>query len=323
MSHLFLGVDGGQSSTTALIADANGRVLGMGRSGPCNHVAASEARNKFIRIIAQCVGEARRAASLEPDSPFEGACLGFSGGPADKDAIIAEILNIKHRFVTHDGLIALTGATSGAPGVITIGGTGSISFGRNAQGRMGRVGGWGFIFGDEGGGFDIVRQALRATLRMEEGWGPQTALHPLLLDAGQARNANELLHKFYTPDFPRDKVAALTPIIERAANEGDIIAADLLSVAAQQLAASSAACRRMIFDDNEPARISWVGGVFKIGAVLERFKTLTESNTLNRVGPPDHGPAAGSLLEAYRAAGLALPKLTDLPAEKQQPVSPS
>lgn len=320
MSQLFLGVDGGQSSTTALIADASGRVIGSGRSGPCNHVAASEARNKFIRVIAQCVGEARRAAGLEPDSPFEGACLGFSGGPADKDAIIAEILQIKHRFVTHDGLIALTGATSGAPGVITIGGTGSISFGRNAQGRMGRVGGWGFIFGDEGGGFDLVRQALRAALRMEEGWGPKTALHALLLEAGQSRNANELLHKFYTPEFPRDKVASMTPLIEQAAKDGDQVAADLLSVAAQQLASSSAACRRMLFDDAEPARISWVGGVFKIGAVLERFKTLTESNTMNRVGPPDHGPAAGALLEAYRVAGLALPQLSGLPDEKPKTV---
>ena len=320
MSHLFLGVDGGQSSTTALIADASGRVLGMGRSGPCNHVAASEARAKFIRVIAQCVGEARRAAGLEPDSPFEGACLGFSGGPADKDSIIAEILTIKHRFVTHDGLIALTGATAGAPGVITIGGTGSISFGRNGEGRMGRVGGWGFVFGDEGGGFDLVRQALRAALRMDEGWGPKTALRDLLLEAGQARNANELLHKFYTPEFPRDKVASFAPLIEKAAQQGDIIAADLLSVAAQQLASTSAACRRMLFDDNEPARVSWVGGVFRISAVLDRFRELVESNSMNRVGPPDYGPAAGALLEAYRTAGLALPTLTNLPDEKQRPL---
>jgi N-acetylglucosamine kinase-like BadF-type ATPase len=321
MSHLFLGVDGGQSSTTALIADESGRVLGMGRSGPCNHVAASEARAKFIRVIAQCVGEARRAAGLEPDSPFEGACLGFSGGPADKDSIVAEILQIKHRFVTHDGLIALTGATGGAPGVITIGGTGSISFGRNAEGKMGRVGGWGFIFGDEGGGFDLVRQSLRAALRMDEGWGPKTTLRDLLLEAGGARNANELLHKFYTPEWPRDKVARLTPLIEKAADEGDIIAGDLLSVAAQQLAASSSACRRMLFGDNEAARISWVGGVFKIKAVLERFQTLTGSNSTSQVGPPDFGPAAGALLEAYRTAGLALPTLSNLPDEKQAPLT--
>jgi molecular chaperone DnaK (HSP70) len=98
------------------------------------------------------------------------------------------------------------------------------------------------------------------------------------------------------------------------------VAADLLSVAAQQLASSSAACRRMLFDDAEPARISWVGGVFKIDAVLERFKTLTESNTMNRVGPPDHGPAAGALLEAYRVAGLALPQLSGLPDEKPKTV---
>ena len=58
---LFLGVDGGQSSTTALIADETGRVLGRGADGPCNHVeSAAEGREKFIRVIGGCV----RAAAV-------------------------------------------------------------------------------------------------------------------------------------------------------------------------------------------------------------------------------------------------------------------
>ena len=48
--------------------------------------------------------------------------------------------------------------------IIVIAGTGSMVFGRNTAGVTARAGGWGYIFGDEGGAFDLVRQALRAVL---------------------------------------------------------------------------------------------------------------------------------------------------------------
>ena len=169
MSRLFLGVDGGQSSTTALIGDETGRVLGAGAGGPCNHVGAAEGRQKLIRAVGDCVARACEGAGLDPATVvFEAACFGMSGGPEDKQAILAEILKTGKLVATTDAVIALAGATAGRPGIITIAETGSIAFGRNAQGRTARAGGWGFVFGDEGGGFDITRQALRAALRMEE-----------------------------------------------------------------------------------------------------------------------------------------------------------
>ena len=207
MTQHFLGVDGGQSSTTALIGDQTGRILGAGRAGPCNHVSAEESKAKFIAAINECVQAACAQAGLSGSPRFAAACLGFSGGPADKEAILREIISSDQTIVTDDALIALSGATAGQPGIIAIAGTGSIAFGRSAAGQTARAGGWGYIFGDEGGAFDIVRQALRAALRFEEGWGPSTALRPALLGASGARDANDLLHRFYTPEFPRSHVA--------------------------------------------------------------------------------------------------------------------
>ncbi len=54
---IFLGVDGGQSSTTALVGDEHGRVIGVGRAGPCNHAGAAEGRDKFVRALNACVSE--------------------------------------------------------------------------------------------------------------------------------------------------------------------------------------------------------------------------------------------------------------------------
>lgn len=317
MAKYFLGVDGGQSSTTAVVGDDSGKVLGIGRGGPCNHVAAAEAREKFMGAIGGAVRSALSAAGLGAECDFEAACLGFSGGPADKDALISEMFRIGKRVVTHDALIALCGAHAGKPGIITIAGTGSICFGRNAASKTMRAGGWGYVYGDEGGGFDLTRQALRAALRMEEGWGPETRLRELLLESGGARDANDLLHRFYTPDFPRPRIAAMSQLVVKAAAAGDVVAASLLTASAQQLVGITRAVRGRLFEAGQPVRVSPIGGVFKAETLLRQFSEALELDEGNTVGPPLHGPAVGALLEAYRAAGLEDVELTGLPAEEK------
>jgi len=300
----FLGVDGGQSSTTALVGDESGRVLGGGRGGPCNHVGAAEGRAKFIGAITTSVAAAREQAGLA-HVRFASACLGFSGGPADKEAILREILPADRMIVTDDALIALAGATDAQPGLIVIAGTGSIAFGRNAAGKAARAGGWGYIYGDEGAGFDLTRQALRAALRFEEGWGPPTALREKLLAASASRDANELLHRFYTTEFTRSQIASFSKLVDDTAREGDMLALEILRNAAQQLAVLAGAVRAQLFEPGEPARVAPTGGVFRSEALAGHFRLLIELEEANHYGPPVYGPAAGALLEAYRAAGLS------------------
>jgi N-acetylglucosamine kinase-like BadF-type ATPase len=312
MPDYFLGVDGGQSSTYALIGDANGRVLGGGRGGPSNHVGASEGRAKFTDAIQTCLSAACASAGLHAASiRFAVACLGFSGGPADKESILREILRSDRTIVTHDALIALSGATGGEPGVITIAGTGSIAFGRNASGKTARAGGWGYVFGDEGGGFDIVRQALRAALKVEEGWGEPTSLRQMFLDQTGASDCNDLLHRFYTPEYPRPRIAAFAELVDEAAEHGDRIAREILNDVGRELAAIAAAVRGQLFEKSEPVRVAYVGGVFRSRTVREEFIALAGNET----GPPKYGPAAGALLEAYRTAGIRC-TLSNAPPEK-------
>src|SRR5690349_22636305 len=119
-----------------------------------------QGRSKFVHAIQDSVSQACRQAGLSFDTAqFQSACLGFSGGPVDKEPILREILRCDQMTVTNDGFIALAGATAGEPGLVVIAGTGSFAFGRNAAGKTARAGGWGYIFGDEGSGFDIARAA--------------------------------------------------------------------------------------------------------------------------------------------------------------------
>jgi N-acetylglucosamine kinase-like BadF-type ATPase len=304
MPQYFLGVDGGQSSTTALIGDGTGHVIGFGRGGPCNHVSAEEARAKFTSAVGGCVTQARNAAGLGEDVEYETACYGFSGGPADKDSLVAEMFRAGKRLVTHDAYIALCGAHAGAPGIITIAGTGSISFGRAADGRLMRAGGWGYVFGDEGGGFDLTRQALRAALRFDEGWGPPTLLRDALMKATGAKDANDLMHRFYGGKLTRPQMASLSRLVDKAALAGDVVAFGILTEAAQQLTGITLAVRKRSFAAEECAPVAYIGGAFHSVALLKHFRTLLERDGLASVAPPKHGPAAGALLEAYRMAGI-------------------
>jgi N-acetylglucosamine kinase-like BadF-type ATPase len=301
-ARLYLGVDGGQSSTTAIIGDDRGTILGIGTAGPCNHVGVAEGPAKLRRVVRECLAN----AGFDVDaSSFVSACFGMSGGPADKKNLLSEIIQTSRLLVTDDAVIALSGALGGQPGVVTIAGTGSISFGRDSEGRRGRAGGWGYIFGDEGGAFDIVRQGLRAALRHEEGWGPATALREAFLAKTGEKDVNAVLHAFYTAAWPRSRVAALAPLVSSLAEAGDAASRHVLEQAAHSLASFALAVKTELWGIDSAVRFSYIGGVFRSEPLLSYFRSHIESHSGCSTLPPMLGAAAGALLEAYRADGVS------------------
>ncbi len=289
--------------------------MGVGRSGPCNHVSGDEARTRFRAVLSDCLQEASHALTHEFRSlEFAAACLGFSGGAEDKETYSRELIRTRRLKVVNDAEIALTGATAGAPGIIVIAGTGSISFGRNAQAKTARAGGWGYIFGDEGGAFDITRRALRAALRWEEGWGQTTTLHRVLLDATQSKSANHLLHRFYA-DKERKAVAALAPLVTQEAERGDRLAMDILSEAAGALAKYVVGVHEMLFQESDIVTVAHIGGVFRSTPLRQAFiEALTDKVDCETVFPK-FSPAAGALIEALRLDGNPA-KLSAVPHTK-------
>jgi N-acetylglucosamine kinase-like BadF-type ATPase len=125
-----------------------------------------------------------------------------------------------------------------------------------------------------------------------------------LLDSTGSRNANEVMHRFYTSEWPRSRVAALAPLADAAAADGDAVAMVILNRAGADLAMLVAAVRSQLWKPGDAVDVAYIGGVFQSRTVLERFRGLVELEPANRCGPPRHGPAQGALLEAYRAVGL-------------------
>lgn len=254
-----------------------------------------------MRAVGGCMRDASNEAGLDPKTvAFAAACLGFSGGAEDKEAYSRELIRSSKYKITHDAEIALSGATAGQPGIISIAGTGSMAFGRNAAAKTARAGGWGYIFGDEGGGFDLTRRALAAALRYEEGWGPATNLRALLLKATGARDANDLLHRFYTAEYSRTRIASFAPLVTRAAEEDDAVARELVKKAADKLAQFVEAVYRQLFPARENITVAHVGGVFQDTRLLAHFKERVRESTGCEARRARFGPAAGAVLEALR-----------------------
>ena len=152
-------------------------------------------------------------------------------------------------------------------------------------------------------------------MRLEEGWGRATSLRALLLDTSGASDADNLLHRFYTAEFPRPRIAAMAKLVDQAAGEGDAVALEILVRAGRALADLAEAVRAQLFEPGQDVRVCYLGGVFRSPIIREHFFDSVENERGNHVAPPVYGPAAGALLEAYRVAGISC-VLSNVPDEK-------
>ena len=151
----------------------------------------------------------------------------------------------------------------------------------------------------------MVRQAVRAALRNEEGWGPETTLRSLFLEQSGASTMNDWVHRYYAERRPTDAIASLAPLVDRAAAEGDETAGKVLRKAGRELAELALGVRRQLFAAGEAVPIAYSGGVFQAAQVLTAFRSrLTEAGTgPNTVIAPRRSPAHGALLRACRWDG--------------------
>jgi N-acetylglucosamine kinase-like BadF-type ATPase len=147
-----------------------------------------------------------------------------------------------------------------------------------------------------------VREALRASLRFHEEWGPPTALHDLFLGETGDSDIHVLRRRFYTEEYPRPRVAAFSKLVDQAAEGGDAVAAGILQDASRDLLTITGVVRRRLFAPSDTVNVAYVGGVFHSQAVLQEFRRGLESDPRTHLVEPRYGPAMGALLEARRCA---------------------
>lgn len=289
-----IGLDAGATKTVGLLADERGHVLAQARGGGANLQVQGEAQLEAVfRAILADLGEVGTAQAL---------CVGLAGvdRPAD-EATLREILarlGFPKARIVNDAVIALAAGSPSRTGIVVLSGTGSIAYGVDATGAHARAGGFGSLLGDEGSGYWLGNQVLRAIVRASDGRGPETRLTGMVLDALGIASTDELVPLVYEQHLPRSAVARLASRVERARAQGDGVASELLGRAAQELVlAAQAVARKLKFD--APYSVVLAGGVFSACPSLGRL-------VIDRLGLPLGRPTVLDREPAMGAVALAL-----------------
>lgn len=301
-----LGIDAGGTKTVCQVSDDRGTLLAEARGAGANLQNAGELQVE--KTLHDVILRATRDADAWPSA----VCIGMAGVDRPEDAatvrgILGRLVPRCPVVVVNDALIALEAGAPGQPGVVVIAGTGSIAYGRNADNRAARAGGWGYVLGDEGSGYWLGRQALRAVLRASDGRGPQTPLTPAVLAHYQVSRPQDLVREIYYGRFKPSTVAAAACLVEAAAAAGDEWSQQLIATGAAELSlAAMSVCDRLQLSDGP---VILAGGIFRVVPTLLAGVTaqLVAGRPAMKVRALTDEPAAGAIHFARKASTGAVP----------------
>ena len=299
---LVLGVDGGNTKTVALVAQADGTVVGAGRAG-CADIYGAVSPEAAIDAIAGAAQSALDAAGATGDDLRTAVfCLAGADWPEDfelhRRELAARLSLRRPPTVYNDAIATLRAGTPDAVGVAAVVGTGGAIAGRNARGETWHLGFW--PDGMAAGG--IARAALRAVYRNGLGHDVPTSLTGRACALYGVPDALELLHRF-SRRGPKPAAVALVPVVFEEAAAGDEVARAIIETDASRFsdAVRTTAAHLGLA---APYALVLAGGVLRHPAAALHADAIAQ-------GVPDAvavratwEPAAGALLLACDEVGF-------------------
>lgn len=305
-----LGIDAGGTKTVALLADGDGNIVGEGRAGAANLQTEGELEvEKTLHAVIDRATDGRHPS-------LAAVCLGMAGVDREDDArIIRDVMRRlgfrSNALIVNDALIALVAGAGPSPGVVVVSGTGSIAYGVNQHGVAARAGGWGPTLGDEGSGYWVGRRALAAVMRDVDCRGPRTALTSLVLRHFNLPKPELLVAEIYHQPQGRRAIAALGSVVDFARAEGDPVAIDIMTHAADELALAAASVIARLEMRGEQFPVLLSGGMLKesawLGGELRRRMAEVAPRSTVRVLTEEPATGAVRLAIAQARGGVRVP----------------
>lgn len=306
---ILLGVDGGNTKTVAVVAAADGTILGGARILRTSDIYAVPP-DVAVAIHHEVADAALASAGLDPDAGSVSAAFSLAGADWPEDIALLE-RSLRPRWpgaiVVNDAIGALRAAVPEGPGVVVVCGTGAATGARGPDGRT-----WHTSFWQEPqGGYELGVRALRAIYRADLGIDHATLLTERILSATGERSVESLLHHASGREVAdRRDPAALAWIVLEAADAGDAAAVAIVTQQGVELGRTAlAATRRVGIEPADPFGLALAGGVLRHpgnGLRDAIVRTVLEgAPRVELLGPPPE-PAAGALLLAFDAAGIAI-----------------
>lgn len=258
--HYIIGVDGGGTKTEAVAYDLDGNVLKTSLKGFANLLNnKEEALNNIHDSIKELVDEYGQ-------ENLKGLYLGIAGSEAgDNEQLIKEVADrfFKDSVVMNDGELALRAMLKGEDGILTIAGTGSISFGVNKDKRF-RCGGWGHLLGDEGSAYKISIDAIKHMIFVKENRLPKTEFIKAIMNEIGIDSEDDVIGFVYSST--KDEVAKVAPVVSKFAENGDRVAIEIMEKEGLALAKTTENTFKGL--GFESCSIGLVGGVIRKSKIV-------------------------------------------------------
>ena len=263
MMRLFVGVDAGGTSTVAVAAYADEMPRrASGGPGNANSVGVDDAANEMITVI-------RRVCDKE--KPYAIA-IGAAGAGRPEiaqtiEALVASAFPHAIVRVGDDAEIALRAAIPTGAGIVLIAGTGSIALARGETATA-RVGGLGYLLGDEGSAFSIGLAATKLYARVLDGRAVRDETTDLVARALHVDDRAALLDRMYAPRLDVAAVAALAPSIIAFASKGNRVSTKIVQEASKELGELIKSAARQVGLIGSSPPVALAGGLLRENSLL-------------------------------------------------------
>ncbi|TSC75852.1 MAG: atpase badf/badg/bcra/bcrd type [Parcubacteria group bacterium Gr01-1014_30] len=254
-----IGVDGGGTKTIAALANLQGKILKMGKSG------ASSPRNVGIEKTARNVAKAVKKVLPKERRKVLSIFVGLPAVQEEFESKVMEIKKIISRQVKgklavgSDQLVAFRSGTDSKDGIVLIAGTGCVAHGWKGK-KEHKSSGWGWL-ADEGSGFWIGQRVFQAAFRDFDGRGPKTSLKVPI----------KKIYAIYAQNFVKE-VSSLSIICDQRARKGDKVSKLILTEAGRELAESVKTVVKKLNLAKNAFPLVLIGSVLKSKIVLEQLK---------------------------------------------------
>ncbi len=299
----YLGVDAGGTNTSLVLITKDGKIN--------SHLLTRELDlqapdfNKISKTLAEALGTLCGRAGIERHD-ISYSVWGLPGYGEDLtnslylEKLVGEILANTEYTCINDVEIAWAGSLAGKPGLHLVAGTGTIGFGKDANGKTARSGGWSEIFGDEGSAYWLGIELLRLFSKQADFRLERSPLYYLLKNHYSLKRDLDLISRVRKAKSRKD-IARLAMIATQAAQSGDNNALALFRRAAYELSLTAKALlKQLSFLPQTKIPLSYSGGVFKAGKLIlaPLEECLAETDII--LQPPILQPVLGACLCALQ-----------------------
>jgi glucosamine kinase len=232
---LYLGIDAGASSTKWALLDSEGTLKEGTSLSMDGHINREESKTRMISVLRE-IEAVRRPQKV---TAIYAGITGISEtveGVAETVKIFRSIFGSARLELVTDIELGYRANLNLGEGIFLYAGTGSIALHIDKNRQVIRAGGWGYLLGDEGGGYWIGREAIRRVLFHIESQSPisPNSFENQILTLINCANWKDI--KLFVYSNERSKVASIARCVIELAGQGDGTALEILQKAAGHLA---------------------------------------------------------------------------------------